>query len=124
MKPIRDLVDVYHNCEDIALNFLVCSSTQRPPIWVDVPTTELVSHENTLSISSDSATHIRIRSECIREFSRILNVSLTPSRSKVSPIDRGLSSCLPRYGLISRRLPVVWLAGAMCILALYAKRYI
>ena len=33
-QPIRDMVDEYMNCEDIAMNFLVSHVTGRPPIKV------------------------------------------------------------------------------------------
>ena len=33
-QPIRDKVDEYMNCEDIAMNFLVSHVTRKPPIKV------------------------------------------------------------------------------------------
>lgn len=33
-QPIRDMVDEYINCEDIAMNFLVSHITRKPPIKV------------------------------------------------------------------------------------------
>jgi hypothetical protein len=33
-QAIRDMVDEYINCEDIAMNFLVSHITRKPPIKV------------------------------------------------------------------------------------------
>ena len=33
-QTIRDMVDEYMNCEDIAMNFLVAHVTGRPPVKV------------------------------------------------------------------------------------------
>lgn len=35
-QAIRDMVDEYINCEDIAMNFLVSHITRKPPIKVRV----------------------------------------------------------------------------------------
>ena len=35
-QVIRDRVDEYMNCEDIAMNFLVSHITRKPPIKVDL----------------------------------------------------------------------------------------
>ena len=35
-KTIRDIVDEYLNCEDIAMNFLVSHITRKPPLKVRV----------------------------------------------------------------------------------------
>ena len=35
-QAIRDMVDEYINCEDIAMNFLVSHITRKPPIKVSV----------------------------------------------------------------------------------------
>lgn len=40
-QPIRDMVDEYINCEDIAMNFLVSHITRKPPIKVS--TTAIIS---------------------------------------------------------------------------------
>ena len=34
-QVIRDRIDEYMNCEDIAMNFLVSHITRKPPIKVD-----------------------------------------------------------------------------------------
>ena len=36
-REIRDIVDEYMNCEDIAMNFLVSYITRKPPIKVHTP---------------------------------------------------------------------------------------
>ena len=36
-QAIRDMVDEYINCEDIAMNFLVSHITRKPPIKVSGP---------------------------------------------------------------------------------------
>lgn len=36
-QAIRDMVDEYINCEDIAMNFLVSHLTRKPPIKVRQP---------------------------------------------------------------------------------------
>lgn len=33
-QAIRDMVDQFMNCEDIAMNFLVSHITQKPPVKV------------------------------------------------------------------------------------------
>ena len=35
-QAIRDKVDEYINCEDIAMNFLVSHITRKPPVKVDI----------------------------------------------------------------------------------------
>ncbi len=33
---VRAMVDAMHNCEDLAMQFLVANATQQPPVWVHV----------------------------------------------------------------------------------------
>lgn len=35
-QAVRDMVDEYMNCEDIAMNFLVSHITRKPPVKVFV----------------------------------------------------------------------------------------
>lgn len=35
-QAIRDKVDEYMNCEDIAMNFLVSHITRKPPVKVNI----------------------------------------------------------------------------------------
>ena len=37
-QEVRDMVDQYMNCEDIAINFLVSHITRKPPIKVSCTT--------------------------------------------------------------------------------------
>ncbi|KAK3088624.1 hypothetical protein FSP39_021427 [Pinctada imbricata] len=61
-QAIRDKVDEYMNCEDIAMNFLVTHITRRPPLKrpTDCPKT----------LSGDSH-HYKERSNCINFFMRV-----------------------------------------------------
>lgn len=52
-QAIRDMVDEYINCEDIAMNFLVSHITRKPPIKVSdaPPTAQLCSPQQFLPLS-------------------------------------------------------------------------
>uniref|UniRef100_A0A8C4NFZ2 Glycosyl transferase 64 domain-containing protein n=1 Tax=Eptatretus burgeri TaxID=7764 RepID=A0A8C4NFZ2_EPTBU len=68
-RAIRDLVDEYTNCEDIAMNFLVSHITRKPPIKVTSRWTfrcpgcpQALSHDES---------HFRERHKCINFFVRV-----------------------------------------------------
>lgn len=73
-KELRETVDRYRNCEDIAMQFLVANATRTPPVFV---------HSSWLldlgkgfrkhrGISSQS-THGQFRTQCLNEFSEYYN---------------------------------------------------
>ncbi|KAG9509293.1 Exostosin-like 3 [Fragariocoptes setiger] len=66
---IRDIVDRYTNCEDIAMNFLVAHMTRKPPIKV---TSRWTFHcpGCPTSLSEDDS-HFTERHECINTFASI-----------------------------------------------------
>lgn len=66
---IRDIVDKFMNCEDIAMNFLVAHLTRKPPIKV---TSRWTFHcaGCTSSLSEDDS-HFRERHECLNTFAAI-----------------------------------------------------
>ena len=51
-QVIRDKVDEYMNCEDLAMNFLVSHITRKPPIKVCVyqRTNQVIQTENFLPV--------------------------------------------------------------------------
>lgn len=50
-QAIRDMVDEYINCEDIAMNFLVSHITRKPPIKVSGGNSALMSFSSPSAIS-------------------------------------------------------------------------
>lgn len=44
-QAIRDMVDEYINCEDIAMNFLVSHITRKPPIKVSDSQGDIYRHD-------------------------------------------------------------------------------
>uniref|UniRef100_A0A0K0FHB0 Exostosin-2 (inferred by orthology to a C. elegans protein) n=1 Tax=Strongyloides venezuelensis TaxID=75913 RepID=A0A0K0FHB0_STRVS len=68
-KEIRDKVDEFMNCEDIAMNFLVSHLTRQPPIKTTSKWT-LRCPNCPETLSSDES-HFNERHECIRFFTHI-----------------------------------------------------
>lgn len=68
-KQIRDKVDEFMNCEDIAMNFLVSHLTRQPPIKTTSKWT-LRCPTCPETLSSDES-HFKERHECIRFFTKI-----------------------------------------------------
>ena len=57
-REIRDIVDEYMNCEDIAMNFLVSYITKKPPIKVHTPHTQHThTHTHTHTTHTHAHTH-------------------------------------------------------------------
>lgn len=50
-QAIRDMVDEYINCEDIAMNFLVSHITRKPPIKVSGGNSALMGFSSPSAIS-------------------------------------------------------------------------
>ena len=73
-QAIRDKVDEYMNCEDIAMNFLVSHVTRKPPVKVTSRWT-FRCPGCPVSLSEDD-THFQERHKCINFFSKVKNVSL------------------------------------------------
>ncbi|XP_032596857.1 exostosin-3 [Drosophila grimshawi] len=68
-QAIRDKVDEYMNCEDIAMNFLVSHLTRRPPVKV---TSRWTFRCPTCPVSlSEDDTHFQERHKCINFFSQV-----------------------------------------------------
>jgi hypothetical protein len=67
-SQIRDHIREQHNCEDIAMSFLIAHHTHVPAIFVKAPIVNL--RENGQGISA-SKTHVSKRSDCIRFFSSL-----------------------------------------------------
>lgn len=68
-QAIRDKVDEYMNCEDIAMNFLVSHITRRPPVKVTSRWT-FRCPGCPISLSEDD-THFQERHKCINYFTQI-----------------------------------------------------
>uniref|UniRef100_A0A0N5C454 Glyco_transf_64 domain-containing protein n=1 Tax=Strongyloides papillosus TaxID=174720 RepID=A0A0N5C454_STREA len=68
-KEIRDKVDEFMNCEDIAMNFLVSHLTRQPPVKTTSKWT-LRCPNCPETLSSDES-HFNERHECIRFFTQI-----------------------------------------------------
>uniref|UniRef100_A0A0N4ZWP6 Glyco_transf_64 domain-containing protein n=1 Tax=Parastrongyloides trichosuri TaxID=131310 RepID=A0A0N4ZWP6_PARTI len=68
-KIIRDKVDEYMNCEDIAMNFLVSHLTRQPPIKTTSKWT--LRCPNCPETLSGDESHFNERHECIRFFTKI-----------------------------------------------------
>lgn len=68
-QAIRDKVDEYMNCEDIAMNFLVSHITRKPPVKVTSRWT-FRCPGCPISLSEDD-THFQERHKCINFFSQI-----------------------------------------------------
>lgn len=67
---IRDYVDEYMNCEDIAMNFLVSHITRKPPVKVTSRWT-FRCPGCPVTLSSDE-THFHERHKCIQFFSQVM----------------------------------------------------
>ncbi|CAJ0929409.1 unnamed protein product, partial [Mesorhabditis belari] len=68
-EDVRRHVDEVMNCEDIAMNFLVSSITQKPPLKVTTKWT--LRCPNCSEKLSDDESHFNERHECIRLFTKI-----------------------------------------------------
>lgn len=68
-QAIRDKVDEYMNCEDIAMNFLVSHITQKPPVKVTSRWT-FRCPGCPQSLSEDD-THFQERHKCINFFTQV-----------------------------------------------------
>lgn len=73
-QAIRDKVDEYMNCEDIAMNFLVSHITRQPPVKVTSRWT-FRCPVCPVTLSEDD-THFQERHKCINFFSKVKNFSL------------------------------------------------
>ncbi|XP_071494929.1 exostosin-like 3 [Diadema antillarum] len=68
-QPIRDKVDEYMNCEDIAMNFLVSHVTRKPPIKVTSRWTfRCAGCPEALSMDDS---HFQERHKCIQYFTKV-----------------------------------------------------
>merc|ERR1711931_445091 len=68
-QAIRDKVDDYMNCEDIAMNFLISHITRKPPIKVTSRWTfHCVGCSETLS---EDNSHFNERHKCINYFAKV-----------------------------------------------------
>ncbi|KAG6460744.1 exostosin-3 isoform X2 [Manduca sexta] len=67
---VRDLVDEYMNCEDIAMNFLVAHITRKPPVKVTSRWT-FRCPGCPVTLSADE-THFHERHKCIQFFSQVM----------------------------------------------------
>lgn len=70
-QAIRDKVDEYMNCEDIAMNFLVSHITKKPPVKVTSRWT-FRCPGCPQSLSEDE-THFQERHKCINFFTQVRN---------------------------------------------------
>lgn len=68
-QAIRELVDNYMNCEDIAFNFLVAHMTRKPPIKV-APGAEFVLRGSRKALAG-SRDHYDERTACLNFFTRV-----------------------------------------------------
>lgn len=81
-SQIRDLVDEYINCEDLALNYLVSHITRKPPVKVTSRWTFRCPNCPT-ALSSDPV-HFNERHHCMNRFTEIYGYNpllLTQRRS-------------------------------------------
>lgn len=69
-QAIRDKVDEYMNCEDIAMNFLVSHITRKPPVKVTSRWT-FRCPGCPVSLSEDE-THFQERHKCINYFTQVI----------------------------------------------------
>ncbi|XP_049801082.1 exostosin-3-like isoform X1 [Schistocerca nitens] len=69
-QAIRDKVDEYMNCEDIAMNFLVSHITRKPPVKVGYRW-EIGSCPKCIDSLSKTSSHYRERSKCINFFTEV-----------------------------------------------------
>ncbi|XP_067928129.1 exostosin-like 3 isoform X2 [Watersipora subatra] len=69
-RAIRDKVDEFMNCEDIAMNFLVSHLTGKPPVKTTSRWTFRCSTCGEASLWTDES-HFRERHECIQYFTQI-----------------------------------------------------
>lgn len=68
-QAVRDKVDEYMNCEDIAMNFLVSHMTRQPPVKVTSRWT-FRCPVCPISLSEDD-THFQERHKCINFFTKV-----------------------------------------------------
>ncbi|KAJ2946379.1 hypothetical protein O0L34_g12418 [Tuta absoluta] len=69
-SAVRDYVDEYVNCEDIAMNFLVAHVTRKPPVKVTSRWT-FRCPGCPVTLSAD-ATHFHERHKCIQFFTQVM----------------------------------------------------
>ncbi|XP_058810381.1 exostosin-2 [Phymastichus coffea] len=86
-ESVKEWVDYYMNCEDIAMNFLVSNMTNKAPIKVTAKKKfrcpECVSTE---MLSADSK-HMIQRSECVNKFSSAFGrIPLIPVEFRADPV--------------------------------------
>ncbi|KAK3743336.1 hypothetical protein QZH41_013911, partial [Actinostola sp. cb2023] len=68
-ETIRNKVDEYMNCEDIAMNYLVSHITRKPPLKV---TSRWTFHCSSCPVSLwEDRTHFEERDECMNYFTRV-----------------------------------------------------
>ena len=68
-QAIKDHIDEFMNCEDIAMNFLVAHTTQRPPLKVTSRWTFRCAGCSSALSSDDS--HYNERNNCITLFEKV-----------------------------------------------------
>ncbi len=67
---IRDMVDRYKNCEDLAFNYMIAAFTRQPPIKVTARTRfycDLCDRLRETSASSSNPLHYSLRTDCVNE---------------------------------------------------------
>lgn len=95
-QAIRDMVDEYINCEDIAMNFLVSHITRKPPIKVsDRARSPAVLRSASTSFASPSGPSVFIFSHLASLLLKVTRpIFHTNGKSKTQ--DRNGASCLPQ----------------------------
>jgi len=70
-SAMREIIDMQMNCEDIAFNFLVADTIQKPPIWIRHPLGILTPcDEKPCTGLSTRKEHYKNRSKCLNQFSK------------------------------------------------------
>lgn len=92
-QAIRDMVDEYINCEDIAMNFLVSHITRKPPIKVGPGTCGKVCactlHSSVChNAACDSATPQRLSCHVHKDTPYITDVRTVSRDLALRPLDR------------------------------------
>ena len=68
---IREKVDEYMNCEDIAMNFLVSHTTRKPPIKVTQKIKFRCEGPDCEATLSGNKNHAKERNDCVNFFARV-----------------------------------------------------
>ena len=69
-QAIRDKVDEFMNCEDLAMNFLICHLTRLPPVKFTLKWNMSPCRNCTAALSKDGS-HYRERDTCVNFFAEV-----------------------------------------------------